>query len=69
MAMSAIEVINEVRGLPVKEQEQVLNFLQENLRARRAADDGVKFADDTKFKQAAEKVFREHDNLFRRLAQ
>ena len=67
--MSALEVIKEVRSLPVAEQEQVLNFLQETLRARPAADDGVKYADDAKFKQAAEKVFREHDNLFRRLAQ
>ena len=67
--MSALEVINEVRSLPVKEQEQVLNFLQENLHAQRTTDDAVRYADDAAFKKAAEQVFREHDNLFRRLAQ
>lgn len=67
--MSAIEVINEVRNLPVQEQEQVLNFLRENLRSHRSAEDGVKYADEADFKKAAEKVFQKHDNLFRRLAQ
>ena len=67
--MSALEVINEVRNLPMQEQEQVLNFLKENLRQHRAVDDDVKYADDADFKKAAEKIFLKHDNLFRRLAQ
>jgi len=34
--MSAIEVINEVRELPVKEQEQVLDFLQKDAASAQA---------------------------------
>ena len=67
--MSAIEVINEVRELPVKEQEQVLDFLQKTLPPRPSADGDVKYAVDADFEKAADKVFRENDNLFRRLAQ
>jgi hypothetical protein len=40
--MSAIEVINEVRELPVKEQEQVLDFLQKKLHPHKPADSDVK---------------------------
>jgi hypothetical protein len=65
--MSAIEVINEVRELPVKEQEQVLDFLQKTL--RKSGDGNVKYAVDADFEKAADKVFRENDELFRRLAQ
>jgi transcriptional regulator with AAA-type ATPase domain len=67
--MSAIEVINEVRELPLEEQEQVLNFLQDKLRPHKLTEDEVKHAVDADFKKAADKVFRENDNLFRRLAQ
>lgn len=67
--MSAIEVINEVRELPLEEQEQVLNFLQDKLRPHKPAEGEVKYAADADFKKAADKVFRENDNLFRRLAQ
>ena len=67
--MSAIEVINEVRELSLEEQEQVLNFLQDKLRPHKLTEDEVKYAVDADFKKAAGKVFRENDNLFRRLAQ
>ena len=67
--MSAIEVINEVRALPLEEQEQVFNFLQDTLRPQGQSEGEVKYAVDADFKKAADKVFRENDNLFRRLAQ
>jgi transcriptional regulator with AAA-type ATPase domain len=67
--MSAIEVIHEVQALPLEEQEQVLNFLQDKLRPHKPAEGEVKYAVDADFKKAADKVFRENDNLFRRLAQ
>ena len=67
--MSAIEVINEVRELPLEEQEQVLSFLQDKLRPHKLAEGEVTYADDSDFQKAADKVFRKNDNLFRRLAQ
>ena len=66
--MSAIEVINEVQELPVAEQERVLNYLERKLRPRNSTE-GAKYAVDADFEKAADKVFRENDNLFRRLAQ
>jgi hypothetical protein len=66
--MSAIEVIKEVRELPLKEQEQVLDFLQKALHPHKP-DSSVNYAIDADFNKAADKVFRENDNLFRRLAQ
>lgn len=65
--MSANEVINEVQELPVAEQERVLDFLEKKLRRKSA--DNVKYAADADFEKAADKIFRENDNLFRRLAQ
>ena len=67
--MSAIEVIREVQALPIEDQEQVLNFLQDKLHPQRLAESEVKYAVDADFKEIADKVFRENDNLFRRLAQ
>jgi hypothetical protein len=67
--MSAIEVINEVRELPLEEQERVLSFLQDKLRPHKLAEGEVKYAVDADFEKAADRVFRENDNLFRRLAQ
>ena len=67
--MSAIEVIQKVQALPLEEQEQVLNFLQDKLRPHKLSEGEVKYAVDADFKMAADKVFRENDNLFRRLAQ
>ncbi len=67
--MSAIEVIQEVQALPLEDQERILNFLQEKLHPYKLAEGEVKYAVDADFKKAADKVFRENDNLFRRLAQ
>jgi hypothetical protein len=65
--MSAIEVIEEIKRLPPQEQERVREFLSK-APAQTGADQ-AQFAPDAAVEKAAEKVFTEHDSLFRRLAQ
>ncbi len=67
--MSAAEVIAELEKLPRQEQEEVWSFLLHARQAKTSTHVGVAFVGDAAFEQAAENVFREHDELFRRLAQ
>ena len=67
--MSAIEVIEEIKRLPLQEQERVREFLSKAPAQRGADQAQAKFAPDAAVEKVAEKVFNEHDSLFRRLAQ
>jgi transcriptional regulator with AAA-type ATPase domain len=67
--MSATEIIEEIQKLPPSEQEQVLAFLQSARIERTAGDAGVRYASDADFDKTADRVLREHADLFRRLAQ
>lgn len=64
--MSATEIINEIRRLPEQEQDEVFSFVETENRKRAAGQ--ARHAADADFEKAADKVFRENDNLFRRLA-
>jgi hypothetical protein len=66
--MSAQEIIEEIQKLPSEEQEIVLTFLEKKCRDRQPAS-GVKYANDADFEKSADKVLRDHAELFRRLAQ
>lgn len=66
--MSAAEIIEEIRKLPASEQEQVLEFLQSERGRDKGTTAGTRYASDSKFEKAADKVFREHAELLRRLA-
>lgn len=67
--MSAAEVIEEIKLLPPEEQRKVLSFLQDSLGLHAAEQAPVRYAVDADFEQVADQVFRENDDLFRRLAQ
>jgi hypothetical protein len=67
--MSAAEVIEQVAKLPSEEQEKVFAYLEKARRHRQPDDAGTRYADDAAFDKAADKVLREHAELFRRLAQ
>jgi hypothetical protein len=66
--MSASEIMQQIEELPLKEKEQVFDYLQKTLYTHKP-DSDVKYAVDADFEKATDKVFRENDNLFRRLAQ
>ncbi|MDP0495409.1 MAG: hypothetical protein Q7Q73_04295 [Verrucomicrobiota bacterium JB024] len=61
--MNAVEVIEQYKRLPRQEQGKVAEFIRQGL------SDKVSYADDKRAQAAAETVFDEHPELFRKLAQ
>ena len=67
--MSAADVIDELKKLPVREQAEVFRFLGEQLRATLPNEPTTQYAGDAEFEAAMKKVFEENAGLMRRLAQ
>ena len=67
--MSASDLIDELKKLPVREQAEVFRFLGEQLRANIARSPSVEYAGDAEFELAMKKVLEENAGLMRRLAQ
>jgi len=67
--MSAADVIDQLKKLPVREQAEVFRFLGGQLRATLGTPPQVQYADDAEFEAAMEKVLAENAGLMRRLAQ
>ena len=66
--MSAAEVIEQIKVLPIEERRKIVEFLiQED--ERQGTIQEPRHADDTTFQAAKERVFVEHRELLRRLAQ
>jgi hypothetical protein len=63
--MTAYEVIDQIKALPLTERAKVLDFVHE-LDARSAS---VRQAEDRAFNEAAKWVFGEHAELMRKLSQ
>jgi hypothetical protein len=61
--MNAMEVIDQFKRLPENEQGKVVEFI------RKDSSSKVRYADDEAAQAAAEAVFNEHPELFRKLAQ
>jgi len=67
--MCATEVIEQIEKLPREEQEQVLAYLQQHHQpSEKSQERQPRFADDSDFEKSTEKIFKEHKDLFRRLA-
>ena len=67
--MSATEVIDELKKLPVREQAEVFRFLGDQLRTALVSAPQVEYAGDAEFEAAMKRVFEENAGLMRRLAQ
>ena len=65
--MSATEIIAEIQKLPDAEMQRVLDFVRDNPKLNGCSEDAK--GHDTDFQKSMDKVFREHADLFRRLAQ
>ena len=63
--MSAVEVIEEYKKLPVDEQAKVTAFVQQQT----SAQPKTRYADDATFQEAKAWAFKEHDELLRKLSQ
>ena len=67
--MSAADVIDELKKLPVREQAEVFRFLGDQLRTTLVSAPLVEYAEDAEFEAAMKRVFEENAGLMRRLAQ
>jgi hypothetical protein len=65
--MSAAEIIEQIKTLPATEQQEVVNFMKAFSREPGGSRDAQ--SREERFQKAADKVFSEHSELLRRLAQ
>jgi hypothetical protein len=63
--MTAHEVIDQIKSLPLDERAKVLNFVHE----LEAKEPKLKYADTSAFVEAAKWTFGEHAELMRKLSQ
>lgn len=66
--MSATQVIDEIKSLPRNEQEVVIAFV-EKLQSEIVEQKQTRSMDAAKAKAVSEKIFSDHAELFRKLAQ
>lgn len=64
--MSAQEIIEQIKALPPKDKAEVLEFTRT---LQESGTDGVRYVDKETLQKVAKKVFDEHEELFRKLAQ
>ena len=64
--MSATEIIEQIKQLPPDQQQQVYDFVQH---VRASGAEGVKCIPPEEFNRIADEIFRDYDNLFRKLAE
>jgi len=68
--MSAAEIIEQIKALPLEEQMKVLAYICEVERQSDPTNDQcVRYADDKTFEEVAERIFERHDELFKKLAE
>jgi hypothetical protein len=63
LPVSAKEIIEEIKSLSSDEQAQVIAFVNEI-----KAKPEILYADDKTFREAVDRVFKQHHELLRRLA-
>jgi hypothetical protein len=69
--MSAAEIIEQIKALPLEEQREVSQFVRAHVdtKSEAAGATGVRYADDETFNAAVERVFERHEELFKKLAE
>ena len=65
--MSAVEIIELIEKLPPAEQAEVYALLEKKRIEK--PEEAVRYLPQTEAEQIAERVFRDHRELFRKLAQ
>jgi len=64
--MSAQEIIEQIKALSPTDKAKVLEFTRA---LQESGPDSVRYVDKAMLEKAAKKVFDEHEELFRKLAQ
>ena len=67
--MSAAEIIEQIKALPPEERQQVLSFVRAVEEEESSESPSVRYADDRTFDAAVERVFEQHADLFKKLAE
>lgn len=65
--MSAAEIIEQIKRLPLEEQQQVREFLQ--AKEQNAVEPPVEYIPRSDLERTAKEIFKKHETLFRKLAQ
>jgi hypothetical protein len=68
-AMSAVEIIEQIKALPREERQRVAEFVRNADLDESTDQPSVRYADDTAFEAALDRTFEKHDELFKKLAQ
>lgn len=63
--MSASEIIEQIKQLPPEQQQQVYDFVK----TAQANPEGIKSIPREEFDRIGDEIFRDYDNLFRKLAE
>jgi hypothetical protein len=66
--VSAAEIIEQIKALPAEERDKVFHFVL-NGSDRPSAAAQVRYATDEQFDAAMDRVFENHEELLRKLAQ
>lgn len=64
--MSAVDVIQQIKGLPREEREKVEKFVRSG---EEPAERHIRYMDPAKAKDLSGKIFSENAELFRKLSQ
>ena len=68
--MSAAEVIEQFKALPLEEQQTVAEFVRKLPAIEKSTDEStVRYADPARVREISDKVFGENEWLFRKLAE
>jgi len=67
--MTATQVIEEIERMPKAEQERVFAFVAMKSPASNGRSDQVSYMDPQQAKAISDELFRDHPELFRKLAQ
>jgi mRNA-degrading endonuclease RelE of RelBE toxin-antitoxin system len=65
--MSAAEIIEQIKRLPPEEKRAVKDFV--NTEGEGTSQPEVEYIDRKSLEQTAEQIFKEHQELFRKLAE
>ena len=65
--MSAAEIIEQIKRLPPEEKQVVREYIRSEERG--VAGEGVEYVDRKDLERTAKEIFKEHEQLFRKLAQ
>ena len=67
--MSALEIIEQIKALPQEEQAAVVQFIHQLEAGRASPAKGIQFATPEEAEAAGNKVVRQYEEVFRKLAQ